>query len=888
MSGFRLPAGGRIDRARSVPFTFEGATFGGYEGDTLASALLAAGVSVAGRSVYLDRPRGIFGSGSEEPNALVALGPRSAPELARATQTELYAGLEARSLRGMGPVPGGGDDRAAHRSIHCEVLVVGGGWAGVRAARIAATPGTRVIVVDEGPAPHGDPEDLAALRAGADVTVLTRATAVARYDDNLVAVVERLPLGSRTRERLWHVRAGRVVVATGAVERPIVFRNNDRPGIMLAGAVAGYATRFGVAAGRRAVVFTNNDSAYDAALLMAAAGIDVALIMDVRAAGGEAGLVARVRAADIAVRPCHVISDTAGAESLESVAVSARGDSSATEWIACDVLAVSGGWNPALQLYAFPGGSLRYDHVTAAFVPGIAVPHVEVVGRANGDGLGVGAIEPLWMVPPADGDTGSHHFVDLQRDATVAALRDAVDRGLRYPEHVKRWTTIGTGNDQGRTSAVNEVGILSLLTGQPLDAMAPTAFRPPAVPVSFSTMAGPYRGNLFDPIRTTPAHESHAALGALFENVGQWKRAWVYPRPGEGFDEAVLREGRAVREGVGMMDVSTLGKIDVQGRDAAAFLDRVYTNAFSTLKIGQIRYGLMCRVDGMVLDDGTATRLADDRFFMTTTTGGAAGVFDWLEEWSQTEWPDLEVRLTSVTDQWASTGIVGPRSRELLARLAPDLDVSTEAFPFMTVREAAFAGLPARIFRISFSGELSYEVNVPSWHGRALWDAVYAAGRDLGITPYGTEAMHVLRAEKGYVIVGQESDGTVTPMDLGLDWMLSKKKWFIGQRSLRRPAMLAPERRQLVGLLPDDPDELLPEGASLPARANGSGAAGTAGHVTSSYRSAALGRTFALALVAGGRSRIGGTAVVDVDGREVRAAVTAPVFYDPENQRRDG
>ena len=337
-----------------------------------------------------------------------------------------------------------------------------------------------------------------------------------------------------------------------------------------------------------------------------------------------------------------------------------------------------------------------------------------------------------------------------------------------------------------------------------------------------------------------------------------------------------------------MMDVSTLGKIDIQGPDAALFLDRIYTNAFSTLKVGHSRYGLMCKADGMVLDDGTTTRLADDRFFMTTTTGGAAAVLDWLEEWSQTEWPELEVRFTSVTDQWAATAIVGPRSRELLARLAPDLDVSAEAFPFLAVREATVAGLAARVFRISFSGELAYEVNVPSWYGRTLWDRIHAAGRDLGITPYGTEAMHVLRAEKGYVIVGQETDGTVTPLDLGLDWMVSKRKWFIGKRSLQRPAMLAPDRRQLVGLLPEDPEELLPEGAALPAKANGIGAAGTAGHVTSSYRSAALGRTFAMALLAGGRAKIGGTAVVDLGGREVRAAITQPVFYDPENLRRDG
>jgi sarcosine oxidase subunit alpha len=874
VSGFRLPTGGSlIDRMREVSFTFDGRGVTGFAGDTIASALIANGVSVVGRSVYLGRPRGVFGIGSEEPNALVSVGPGSAPELARATQTDIVDGLEVQSLRGVGPVPGGGDDRADHRLVHCEVLVVGGGWAGIEAARAAAAvTGNRVILVDEGPTLRGDPT------LGPDVTILTRTTAVARYDANLVVAIQRLPPGRRRRERLWHIRAKRVAVATGAYERPLVFPNNDRPGVMLAGAAAACIERFGVAPGRRAVVFTNNDSAYHAALALHAAGVEIAAIVDTRSEGVGRYMHDRASLAGLRVLTGQVVADTDGDEALGGVSVG-------SERIACDLLAVSGGWNPSLQLYSYPNGRLRWDAGIAAFVPDIDVPGVDVVGRANGDGLDVGNIEPRWFVADAPSEV---QFVDLQRDATVAHLRDAVGRGLRYPEHVKRWTTIGTGNDQGRTSAVNEVGVLSELTGQRLEDMAPTAFRPPAVPVSFATMAGPYRGELYDPIRTTPAHDSHVAMGALFENVGQWKRAWAYPKPGESFDEAVLRECRAVREGVGMMDVSTLGKIDVQGSDAALFLDRIYTNAFSTLKDGSARYGLMCKADGMVLDDGTTTRLADDRFYMTTTTGGAAGVLDWLEEWSQTEWPELDVRFASVTDQWAAVAIAGPKSRDVLAALAPDLDVSAEAFPFMALRETTVGGVNARVFRISFSGELAYEVNVPSWYGRALWDAIAVAGATHGITPYGTEAMHVLRAEKGYVIVGQETDGTVTPFDLGLDWMVSKRKWFIGARSLRRPAMLEPERRQLVGLLPVDGDTLLPEGAALPAKANAAGPTGTAGHVTSSYRSAALGRTFALALLANGKARVGEEAIVDVDGESLRATITPPVFYDPENQRRDG
>ncbi len=950
MSGYRLAEGGRIDRSRPLSFTFDGLALSGFAGDTLASALLASGVDVVGRSVRFGRPRGIFAAGSEEPNALVSVGPAASPECSRAPRPPSSPRASKHEAS-----PGAVRFPAAATiaTSSATTTVRFSSSAAVRQAsplpfRPAAS-GARVVLIDEKP-------ELGGLRLGApdvlngrpvtdwvaaaaaelatlpEVLVLTRTTAVARYDANLVVAVERLTdhlpppdRNGRSRQRLWHIRARQIVVATGAFERPIVFANNDRPGVMLAGAVRTYLHRFGVAAGRRAVLFTTNDSAYPAAIDLARAGVEVPLIVDVRPARSAWGR----RAADAGIECLagRVVIDTAGDSALRSVtigpAAATRTGSRSITTVECDVLAVSGGWNPAAALYSFPGGRLRWDSAIGSFVPAVAIPGVEVTGGAAGQ-IGLRAClesgamtgtraaysagfpttvprekyavtdetpEPalaLWMVAAPTDAADAPQFVDLQRDATVANVREAVNRGMRYPEHIKRWTTIGTGNDQGRTSAVNEVGVIATLTGQRLEELVPTAFRPPAVPVAFGLLAGAYRGDLYDPIRTTAAHASHEAMGAIFENVGQWKRAWGYPRPGEAFEDAVLRECAAVRDGVGIMDVSTLGKIDVQGRDAAVFLDRIYTNTFSTLRVGASRYGLMCRADGMVLDDGTTTRLADDHFFMTTTTGNAGPVLEWLEEWSQTEWPGLEVRFTSVTDHWSATAIVGPRSRELLARLVPDLELDAAAFPWMTFREATVGGMPARIFRISFSGELAYEVNVPSWHGRALWDAIAAAGRDLGVTPYGTEAMHVLRAEKGYFIVGQETDGTVTPLDLGLDWMVSRKKWFVGRRSLERPAMLEPDRRQLVGLLPDDPDELLPEGAPVPARQLGIAAFGTAGHVTSSYRSAALGRTFAMALLAGGRARHGSTVIVDVDGREVAARVVEPVFYDPKNERRDG
>ena len=969
MSGRRLAAGGWIDRTQPLRFEFDGQQLTGFAGDTLASALIAAGVDIVGRSVNLGRPRGILTAGSEEPNALVAIGWAPEVEFVRATEVQLVDGLVGRSLAGKGPVPAGGGERGDRRHAHCDVLVVGGGPAGLSAALAAGRSGARVIVVERQAELGGSllsaPETIAGRRARdwvADVSrelealpevrVLTRAAATGRYDGNLVLVAQQRPTpGSRrthdsadaaaapATQRLWHVRARSVVVATGAIERPIVFADNDRPGIMLAGAVRTYLHRFGVAAGRSAVVFTNNDSAYATALELRRAGVTVAAVVDARPAGSL--WTEAARAAGIDTLTGHVVAAAHGEPVLDAVTVQSLQGQGKTpsRRIACDLLAVSGGWNPAHQLYSFPGGSLRHEPAIAAFVPGTDVAGVLVAGAASGQftlancltggdlagrhaamdagfrssggeagtvsipdaiadadsdadpdaSADPGEILPLWFVPAAAGESTDHHFVDFQRDATVANIELAIAAGLRYPEHIKRFTTIGTGNDQGRTSAVNEVGIIAELLDLPIADLSPTAFRPPVTPIPYGLMAGRERGDLFDPIRPTPAHESHAALGALFENVGQWKRAWAYPNPGESFEAAVARECLAVREVVGIMDVSTLGKIDVQGPDAGAFLDRIYTNQFSTLKVGSARYGLLCRLDGMVFDDGTTTRLSEDRFYMTTTTGNAAAVADWLDEWGQTEWPEMRVRFTSVTDQRAAVAIAGPRSRALLGRLAPALDVSAAAFPFMTVREADVAGIRARIFRISFSGELAYEVNVPSWYGRSLWDAILAAGRDLRVTPYGTEAMHVLRAEKGYVIVGQETDGTVTPLDLGLDWMLSKEKWYIGRRSLARPAMLDPNRRQLVGLLPVDPELHVPEGVALVLDRAAQPRGGTAGHVTSSYRSPTLGRTFAMGLLRGGRERIGTTVEAELlDGRRVPLQVTAPVFYDLENARRDG
>ncbi len=869
----RLGSGGRIDRSRPLRFTFNGRSYQGYVGDTLASALLANDVRVVASSLTYGRPRGIFSAGIEEPNALVQVGPEP---MLRATQVELVEGLDATALNGKGRLtPDSDSARFDKRYAFCEVLVVGGGRSGLTAALAAVRRGERVILVDEqaqlgGRLLSAGWDDwlsaaIADLAAMPDVRVLARATAVGLYDQNLALIAERRDGG----DRLWQLRAKRVVLATGAHERPLIFANNDRPGVMLAGAARTYVNRYGVAPGQRAVIFTNNDSTQTLASDLRRAGISVQAVVDVRA--GEAVV--------------DTVSDETG---LKAVMIAPLTGSGPRREVECDLLCVSGGFNPTLHLFSQAQGRLRFDEGLATFVPEAPLATVDVVGAAGGDlgGRGQGAIMPYWAIPGDENDW-STHFVDLERDVTVADVRRALGTGMRSVEHVKRFTTIGTGSDQGKTAGVNESAIVATQLGQPVGAVGVTAFRPPYVPVSFALIAGRNRGELFDPIRTTSIHPWHVAHGAVFENVGQWKRPWYFPREDEDMETAVFRECRAARENVAVVDASTLGKIDIQGPDAVEFLNRLYTNAFDTLKVGFCRYGLMCKADGMAFDDGVVMHLGTDQWLVTTTTGGAAAVLDWMEEWLQTEWPDLRVRLTSVTDHWSDVAMVGPRSRNVVRTLFPNVALGPESFPSMAIRDAETGGIPVRLHRITFSGELAYELWTPSWYGLALWEAVMAAGEPLGITPYGTETMHVLRAEKGYIICGKETDGTVTPQDLGMSWIVSTKKAFIGQRSHRRADSARPDRRQLVGLLPEDLEALLPEGAQLVLQPDGSIPAKIVGHVTSSYRSATLGRTFALALLQSGRERLGETVYAPVNGHVIAATVTEPIFYDKENRRRD-
>ncbi|MEV5324931.1 2Fe-2S iron-sulfur cluster-binding protein [Nonomuraea sp. NPDC052634] len=900
-------------------FTFDGRPLRGEPGDTLAAALLRNGVRVVGRSVALGRPRGVFTAGPEEPNALVRVGP---DPMLPATTVELYDGLQAWSLRGKGRVDPHTaaelvDDRRCDKGyLHCDVLVVGGGPAGLAAAVAAGRAGARVILVDDQPRLGGDLLNSRLRIDGAPALdwvdgldlpgrVLTRTTAIGYYDHNYVVAVERRARG----ERLWHLRARQVVLATGAHERSVAFPGNDRPGVMLASAARAYANRYGVAPWRRAVVFACADSAYEAAGDLAAAGVEVAEIVDPRVDG-------------------RVVTGTTGDADgvLTGVSIGSR-------HVEADLLAVAGGWNPAVHLFSQSQGRVRFDEELQAFVPGTSAQAERSAGACKGvygtaaaiaDGYAAGAEAAslalgttrdsgeagpetrmrdrggpgelrvpecderpitappaaLWLVEGEGAGGDEPAFADLHRDVTVADLARATGTGMRSVEHVKRYTTAGTGADQGKTSGAVVVGVMSALLGTEPGQVGTTTFRPPYTPVSFATLAGRDRGELSDPVRTTAMHDSHVARGAVFEDVGQWKRPWYFPQDGESMEDAVRRECRAARTAVAAMDASTLGKIDIRGADAGVFLDRIYTNMYSTLPVGACRYGVMCRADGMVFDDGTTTRLAGDHYLMTTTTGNAAAVFDWLEEWHQTEWPGLDVSFTSVTDHWATVAVVGPQARRVIAAVAPGaLDLA-----FMRYAAVDVMGVPGRVFRISFSGELAYEVNVPWAYGRALWDAVL----ELGAVPYGTETMHVLRAEKGFAIVGQETDGTVTPQDLGMSWLVSTRKPdFVGKRSHARPDTARPDRKRLVGLLPDDPAARVEEGAQLVAAGQAlTGVVPMLGHVTSSYHSEVLGRTFCLALA---KEAAPGDRLTAVSGgAALPVTVVEPVFYDPDNARRDG
>ena len=998
MSSSRITHGGRLDRSQPIRFTFNGKSYGGYSGDTLASALLANGVSLVGRSFKLHRPRGVVGAGAEEPNAIVQVGSgaHAIPNV-RATQVELYDGMVARSCKGwpsvnfdigalnnlfgralaagfyyktfmwprtfwrhyehlirasagFGTAPSGPDpEHYEHRNEHCDVLIVGGGPTGLMAALAAGKSGARVIIADEQSEFGGSllasqqaigkqdaqqwvASTIAEIAAMPNATMLARSTAFGYYDHNFVAIAERCSdhrprdAAGAPRERLWRVRARQVILAQGAFERPLVFCNNDRPGVMTASAVSTYINRYAVCPGESAVVFTNNDSAYQAALDLNRAGARV-VIIDSRA-DGAAALGAAAREAGIPILLGHVVCDVTGGRSVSGVKVALwNGDISEHVQpsinIECDLLAMSGGWSPAVHLHSHSGGKNRWDDAQHCFVPGDAVQNSIAAGAGAGDfalqdclqsgfdaaqlavsSCGIdpvklripsassdaeNALQPLWRVPAAkDPDRCPKQFVDFQNDTSVADIRLAVREGYRNVEHVKRYTALGFGTDQGKLGNINGMAILAECLGEDIPAVGTTTFRPAYTPVSFGLGAGENTGALLDPLRKSAIHECHELAGAPMEVVGQWHRPWYFPAPGEDLHTAVQRECLAVRNSVGMMDASTLGKIDARGTDVVEFLERIYTHDIGKMKVGRCAYGIMLGEDGMLMDDGVMARIADEQFYLTTTTGGAANVLSWLESWLQTEWPNLDVYLTSLTDQYSTIAVAGPKSRAVLEKLGCDIDLSREAFPFMSVRDAELGGVAVQLFRVSFSGELAFEVNVDSRFAAQMWRDIQAAGAEFAITPYGTETMHVLRAEKGFVIVGQDTDGSVTPVDLRLNWLLSKDKDFLGKRSLARPDSKRTDRKQLVGLLTVDGETVIPEGTQLIEDPSAAIPVPMCGHVTSSYYSACLRHPIALALVAGGHQRHGETVFASLaDGSAIPVKITSPVFYDARGERQN-
>ncbi len=893
----------------NVNFTFDGKSYSGVSGESLASALLRNGVVHFTNSSYKDRPRGVMGLWVEEPNALVNIDSGPGEPMKAATTTELVEGLVVRSSQGVGDLPDTRDNSRYDKvNRHVDVLVVGAGTAGLTAAKKFAALGKDVIVMDDQPGPGGHarhlgveiPADLLAVLDLANVTYLPRTTVQGLYDQGYSVATERRTdhLDAKvhtnvSRIRTWHIRADHTVLATGAFQRHLVFANNDRPGIMLSHSAATYVSR-GANPFKTAVVVTVDNQGYRDAIRLHKAGVQVVAVVDIRKKVSESSKKSSRKAIKKLgirlIKGASVIDTQANLEGLLSGVTIVDAKSGLQETLATDLLAVSGGWTPIVHLATFIGIKPTWSAKRAAFIVKHKDSLTSTAGMLAGD-FGDDDEAAVFFGPQLTVEQAEVAFVDYQRDATVRDFNRAIGAGMRSIEHVKRYTSIGTAHDQGKTSGTTTMGLIGQALGKAPDEIGSLTFRPPYISIPFAALAGRDRGLLSDPIRTTPIHAWHEKAGAPMEDVGQWKRPWYFPKNGENMHAAVLRECAAVREDVGVMDASTLGKIDLQGKDVGKFLDLIYTNMFSTLKVGMSRYGLMCGVDGMVFDDGVTTRISENHWLMTTTTGGAAKVLDWLEEWLQTEWTDLEVFCTSVTEQISTVAIVGPKSRELMSRLAPSLDVSKEAFAFMENKYADVAGVPARIARISFSGELAYEINVPGSFGLHIWEQVMSQGADLNITPYGTESMHVLRAEKGFVIVGQETDGTQTPQDLDMDWIVSKKKEdFIGKRSFSRVDTAREGRHQLVGILSDDGSVVIPEGAYLVAGKDEKTPPPVAhiGYITSSYASAALGRSFELALVANGLARKGEKIAVPIAGGVITGIITDSVFVDKENTRRDG
>ncbi len=991
---FRLNKEGLINRKKKISFTFNGKKLFGYEGDTIASALIANGIHLVGRSFKYHRPRGFFGAGVEEPNAKlqVEFNGHSEPNV-NATEMELVEGLSAtsqncwpsvnfdigainnflkmffpagfyyktfmwpksfwykiyepfiRKAAGLGVASIEKDkERYEHKFEYCDLLVTGSGPSGLASAYAAAKNGAKVILAEDKPRFGGTlltddvsidnlsgkdwaEKIITELKSMPNVTVKNRSQVFGYYDHNMLVMFERVSdhLEKKSkftpRQRLWYIRAKETILSTGSIERPIVFGNNDTPGIFLSAAAKEYMKVYGVLVGKKPLIFTNNDSAYETALEFKKNNVEP-IILDTREEHSSE-LIDEAKSKGIDIRFSHGVIVANGYKKVKSAKIGKlnkdKNSFDKIETVDCDCICVSGFWTPSVHLASQSGNKLKYEEKIDAFIPDKKKQHETSVGAANGsftleeslkhgfeNGSNLsakitetkteisipnvnekkyGAHDKFWCMPLPKNENPKR-FVDFQNDVSVSDIEIALREGYRSIEHVKRYTTLGMATDQGRTSNLNGLQLVSNIENKIVPEVGHTTFRPPFTPITIGTIVGREVGMEYMPTRKTPMHEWHEKNNAVFVDAGAWKRPRYYKQGSETLFEASKREAKNVRENVGICDVTTLGKIDIKGPDAAEFLNRVYTNAWMKLPVGKARYGLMLREDGIVMDDGTTTRISENHYHMTTTTAQAANVLSHLEYYLQIVWPELNVNVVSTTEQWAGAAIAGPKSRDMLSKLYPELDVSNDALPFMGYKEAEFFGVPSRIFRISFSGELAYEINVKSDHGMFMWEKMMEVGKEFGNQPYGTEALSTLRIEMGHV-AGPELDGRTIPSDVSLNGLVSKKKDFIGKNSLGREAFNVESRQKIVGLIPIDRKSSIPEGSHIVQDQNAKLPNPKLGHVSSSCWSVENNNPFSLAIMKDGKNMIGKKffAVSPLKNKSIEVEVISSHYVDPEGKR---
>jgi len=991
---YRLDNIGYINRDKKISFTFNGKKYFGYEGDTLASALLANGIHLVGRSFKYHRPRGFFGAGVDEPNAKVQLykGAKTEPN-ANATEVELVEGLIVKSQNcwpsvsfdfgainnlfqkffpagfyyktfmwpksfwykvyepiirkaaGLGVAPLKPDpDRYEHKYEYCDVLIAGSGPSGLASALAAAKNGARVILAEDKSRFGGSllvdevtignkkgkewaDEAISQLKSMPNVIVKNRSQVFGYYDHNMMVMFERTrdhienPNKFTPRQKLWYIRAKEIVISTGSLERPLIFGNNDRPGILLSSAAKEYLKVYGVLVGRKPIIFTNNDSAYDTAIEFKKNGINP-LVVDTRT-NSDSSVISEAKNLNIDIKFSHGIANTKGYRKVNSATIgkfnSDKSSYENLEEVSCDCICVSGNWTPTVHLSSQSGNKLKFNETIDAFIPSQSRQKESTIGSANGsftlkqaleDGFNkgfelsnkitnknskstaptsnersYGEHDKFWCMPLPK---NKHYkrFVDFQNDVAVSDIELAVREGFRSIEHVKRYTTLGMATDQGKTSNLNGLQLVSNIEGKIVPEVGHTTFRPPYTAVTIGTIVGREVGKHYRPTRKSPMHEWHEKNNAVFVDAGLWLRPRYYKQDNESLEEAAKREANNVRKNVGVCDVTSLGKIDIKGPDTAEFLNRIYTNAWMKLPVGKARYGVMLREDGIVFDDGTTTRISENHFHMTTTTAQAVNVLAHLEYYLQVVWPELNVNVLSTTEQWAGAALAGPNSRELLSKLFPETNILNEALPFMGYKESDLFGVPARIFRISFSGELAYEINVESNYGTFMWEKIIEFGQEMNIEPYGTEALSTLRIEMGHV-AGSELDGRTIPYDVSLEGMLSKKKDFIGKRSLTREAFLNPKREKVVGVIPLDKKTTIPEGSHLVKDGNASSPNPKLGHVSASCWSVEYNNPFSLAIIQDGKNRIGEKlyAVSPLNNKNIAVEIVSSHYVDPKGER---